>query len=259
MPTHFLVYKKEGQTPLEALENLRLEKGIDQKIPMTYAGRLDPMAEGFLLILIGEECKKKDLYLGLDKEYEVEVLLGISSDTGDILGILNKRDNTQNFSAEIIKEKKNLLIGKRSERYPRFSSKKVHGKLLFEHAREGVSESIDIPEKNIEIYSIEYIDKYEITDNELLNRVCERISRVNGDFRQNIVIDSWRSLIESGNEIKNNLPIFFQIIKLKVNCSSGAYMRTLAQKLGELLGTKALAWSIKRTKIGDMKSETKFL
>lgn len=78
MPTTALIYKHIGETPLEALERFRREQGIAADVPMTYAGRLDPMAEGLLLILLGEECKNKEKYLGLDKEYEVEVLFGIT-------------------------------------------------------------------------------------------------------------------------------------------------------------------------------------
>ena len=105
-----IIHKNLGETPLEALERFRLEQikksdnnlisnstKLDsvtdnsinwKKIPMTYAGRLDPVAEGELLILIGEECKNKEKYLGLDKEYEVEILLGLTTDTYDILGLV---------------------------------------------------------------------------------------------------------------------------------------------------------------------------
>ncbi|MES2135091.1 MAG: hypothetical protein V4449_02535 [Patescibacteria group bacterium] len=79
--------KKIGDTPLQALEELRRKNDWLQSVPLTYAGRLDPMAEGKLLILIGDECKVRERYDGLDKEYEFEVLLGFSSDTGDVLGM----------------------------------------------------------------------------------------------------------------------------------------------------------------------------
>ena len=52
-----LVNKQIGETPLEALEKVRREHGFDANLPMTYAGRLDPMAEGLLIVLVGEECK----------------------------------------------------------------------------------------------------------------------------------------------------------------------------------------------------------
>ena len=54
---------------------------------MGYAGRLDPMAEGVLLILVDEENKKIGQYMGFDKEYTAEFVLGFSSDSNDVLGI----------------------------------------------------------------------------------------------------------------------------------------------------------------------------
>ncbi len=128
MVNYFLTYKPEGATPLETLESLRHEKEIGVDVPMTYAGRLDPMAEGLLLILVGDECKKKDEYLGLDKEYEVEILLGIGSDTGDILGLIKGKESLdfskKLITEDIIKEKSKLLIGRRSEKYPAYSSRR---------------------------------------------------------------------------------------------------------------------------------------
>ena len=51
--------KKEGETPLEVLDKFRAKNKIYQDIKMTYAGRLDPMASGILLVVAGEEIKKK--------------------------------------------------------------------------------------------------------------------------------------------------------------------------------------------------------
>ncbi|MDQ3244755.1 MAG: tRNA pseudouridine(55) synthase TruB, partial [bacterium] len=82
----YLLNKKEGETPLEALESFRVKAKIGKEVKMTYAGRLDPMASGLLIILAGEECKNKEKYLRLDKEYNFEVLFGFATDTYDILG-----------------------------------------------------------------------------------------------------------------------------------------------------------------------------
>ena len=49
-----LVYKNIGETPLEAIERAREEENISTDVPITYAGRLDPMAEGLLLVLVVE-------------------------------------------------------------------------------------------------------------------------------------------------------------------------------------------------------------
>lgn len=246
---HYLANKPIGATPLETLELLRREKGVDASVPMTYAGRLDPMAEGLLIVLVGEECKNKEQYLGLDKEYEIEVLLGLSTDTGDILGKLRIENNTQTqgvISIDALKEKVRSLIGRRKEKYPSYSSKPVNGKPLFEHAKESTLDDIDIPEKEIEIYSIDVLGTYEISKGAVLQNVYERIQLVKGDFRQNDICDSWQQL-----SVDNGAQDPFQVIRLRVHSSSGAYMRTLAEKCGELFGVPALAWTIRRTKVGE--------
>ena len=92
--------KKKGETPLACMERFRAENPEYFDIPMTYAGRLDPIATGDLLVLTGEECKKKDEYLGLDKEYEATVLLGFQTDSYDVLGIPSKIGLKENFEEE---------------------------------------------------------------------------------------------------------------------------------------------------------------
>ena len=87
-----LLYKKIGETPLECLNRFKVENSEYESLPMTYAGRLDPMAEGLLLVLVGEECKKKEDYLYLSKEYEIEVLFGFETDTADVLGKIIKAE-----------------------------------------------------------------------------------------------------------------------------------------------------------------------
>ena len=244
------IYKNEGETPLEALDRLRHEQGIGKDVSMTYAGRLDPMAEGLLVILVGEECKRKPEYTGLDKEYEIEVLLGIGSDTGDILGIVTCSDDSHNDGRRhdssyknTLNEKIQSLIGKRSEKYPPYSSKPLRGKPLFMHARAGELDESEIPEKNIEIYAVDVTDLRSVTFEDIYEAVTKRIKNVSGDFRQELVMASWGAIAMPGNS--------FSIVTLKVSCSSGSYMRTLAQKVGEILGTSALAWKIKRTKVGE--------
>ena len=108
-----ILQKKKGETPLECLERYRALHPELAKEKMTYAGRLDPMAEGELLILIGGECKEKEKYLGLDKEYEVDVLFGFKTDTGDVLGKVTEVSDVQpdeNFE-RILK----IFVGKQTQ------------------------------------------------------------------------------------------------------------------------------------------------
>ena len=52
-------------------DNNNILNGINK---VCYCGRLDPMARGLVLLLVGDECKKMDDYLSTIKEYEFEIL-----------------------------------------------------------------------------------------------------------------------------------------------------------------------------------------
>ncbi len=238
------IYKNEGETPLEAILKFKKQNPKYKDLPMTYAGRLDPMAEGLLLVLVGEECKKKEEYLGLDKEYEVEVLFGVETDTYDILGKISKVSKVHKVfkveSGEIKNEIRNF-VGKFTQEYPAFSSKTVDGEPVFALAKTGRLPK-EMPTKEVEIYDIKVGEMRKISSYKLLVDIEKRISRVNGDFRQKTIISKWRKILEKEKS-------YFQILPIKVKCSSGTYMRSLAYNLGKKLNTSALAYKIKRTKV----------
>ncbi|MFA6432681.1 MAG: hypothetical protein WCV82_02590 [Candidatus Paceibacterota bacterium] len=234
------VAKQPGETPLEALERYRLTRPELKGLPMTYAGRLDPMAEGTLLILIGDECKNKEKYLNLDKEYEVEMVFGITTDTYDALGLV---DSDTNARAEVIPPKVNLnkYTGKFSQEYPAYSSKTVDGVQLHTLARAGELPD-EMPVKDVEIYSIERLDDRKIPAPELKKYINAKITLVRGDFRQKEILAKW-------DEVLSDPGSGFYATKMRVKCSSGTYMRSLAHRIGKEAGIGAFALSIKRTKI----------
>ena len=210
---------------------------------MTYLGRLDPMAEGVLLVLTGN-TRDKEKYLSLDKTYEFEVLWGVESDTYDILGKTNfvkgplKLENKMEKLLEKISKKK-------TQSYPPYSSKTVGGKPLFMWARENKVDEIDIPERIIKIFSLEHIHTRLTTGGEVREEVMKRINLVNGDFRQKEIIKGWQNTLE--DKEKEN----FLISKFKADVSSGTYVRGLAHEMGKSLDTGAIAYSIKRTRVGE--------
>ncbi len=234
--------KKLGETPLECLNRYRAETGESR--PMTYAGRLDPMASGVLVVLAGDECKHKDRYVALDKEYEFEILLGFDTDTHDILGLPEPPRDVSHpgtINPAIIQE----FMGKRTQTYPIYSSKTVNGRQLHAIAREGKIDEIDLPTKEIEIFSIDNLGEIEINGKDLLDEILRRIDLVNGDFRQTEIRQAWiNSLGGKEQEI-------FTIYKYKMTCSSGTYVRALIRDLGAKLDLPMCAWSIKRTRVGD--------
>ena len=239
----YLLQKQEGETPLECIERAKEEGVIPKGQKATYAGRLDPMASGLLLVLTGEKVHEKEKYLSFDKEYEVEVLFGVSTDTGDVLGEIQsvKKDfilNKEDLSVAIQK-----CIGEFEEHYPKYSSKTIEGKPVFLLARLG--KVFKSPKHTVKIHSIEVISDKSMTGEEIASLNISRIQKVKGDFRQGSIVSKWEDFS------KENAREEFHILKIKVSCASGAYMRVLAEKIGSILDTPALAFSIKRTKVGE--------
>ncbi len=241
-----IVQKKVGETPLEAIKRSTKEKA-------TYAGRLDPMASGKLLVLIGEETRQREKYLGLDKEYIIEVLLDIETDTGDILGLPKEALQETRLSNNIIQKALRAELGTHVREYPHFSSKPVNGKPLFVYALEKTLDTIEIPTHEETIYHLELMDTRFISSAYLTNYIQDRLSSIprstlpekalGADFRQDEIREEWKNLLP-------NTCRGFQVLKIRAVVGSGTYMRTLAMRLGKTFETKAFALSIHRTKIG---------
>lgn len=231
------IYKNLGETPLMALKRLAKDRPELSGQKMTYAGRLDPMAEGELLVLVGEECKKKGDYLGMDKEYEFEMLFGFKTDSYDLLGL----SSSENFNKEALISKLAGILenktGKFMQKYPPFSSKTINGVPLFQKTKDG--DQYDAPEREVEIYEISFLGFREIKGANLLEEIKRRINLVSGDFRQDKIIKKWEENFD-GREDKA-----FLIAKAKMSCSSGTYVRSLVNGLS----FPATTFSIKRTRV----------
>lgn len=246
--------KKVGETPLSAILQWKKEHPIYAGVSACYAGRLDPMASGKLLILLGEECKQQSKYTNLDKEYEIEILLDMGSDTGDALGMPQYSGAESKVDECILQNIFHQELGAHLRPYPIFSSKTVQGKPLFLHALEGSIASVQIPEHLERIYRIQSESTCLISQESLAERISkfldlvprtEEVSkRLGADFRVDAIRMQWNSIF---NAIP---PRNFSVLRLRVVCASGTYMRSLAGRIGESLHTNALALSIRRTKIG---------
>jgi len=241
--------KKPGETPLECVNRFKAENPEYVGEKMTYAGRLDPLASGVLLVLVGEECKKKEKYLGRDKEYELTILFGFSTDSMDLLGLIEEKKEgafkalgnyKKNDFENLLKKFKKVF----KQKYPRFSSKTVNGKPLFQISKEEGIEEKDLPEKEVKIKKIEFQSFGFISKKYLRDFALENIFSVKGNFRQNMIWSLWEKTLEKFPD--NNLPT----LTIKVKCTSGTYMRSLAQAIGAEIGFPALALKIKRLSIG---------
>jgi tRNA pseudouridine55 synthase len=242
------LYKELGETPLACIERFRADNPEYKDTNMTYLGRLDPMAEGLLLVLAGNTRNKKE-FLDWDKTYEFEVLWGFETDTYDTLGLVEHTGP--------MPEKLDMKIGrllseiakKKTQEYPPYSSRTVGGKALHTWAREGKIDEIDIPTRGIKIFSIEHSNTKMISKEELLSELERRIALVKGDFRQEEILKKWIRAIELQAEA--NYIHDYLVSGFRADVSSGTYIRSLAHEMGKMLDTAACAYSIKRTRVGE--------
>lgn len=259
----FNLYKNRGETPLECIERFRRIKPELKKVSMTYLGRLDPLAEGVLLVGTGEhaEQKERENFFGLDKEYEFSAIFGFATDTFDVMGkithpnpSLNVREgqdqNQSEFEMDLIKLCK-IYEGERGQKYPKYSSKMIaHGFPSPEQGEGGVGL------KTITIYNLQFKKLETISNKELFSRILLDISRVKGDFRQAEILELWKDrLLGDGLALSSEALTKLEVGFFSAHVSSGTYIRGIVNDLGVSLGIGATTLSIKRIRAGEYRIE----
>ncbi len=234
-------YKQAGETPLLAVSRFRSKHGIPSTEKVAYAGRLDPLAEGVLLLIKGDDLKKFNNHLYCDKEYEATILFGFKTDTYDVMGLPTRGRVVNSIDiASLLVNREGIM----KMPLPPFSSYKIKGKPLFWWARENRLEEIDIPVKNYTLKSLSFDSSELITSKELLMNIKNKIKEVRGDFRQNDIIPRWENLLFKESE-------HYLTVKIVIKVSSGFYVRSFANLLGEEIGTGGILLHLKRTKVGE--------
>ncbi len=241
-----VLHKPLGKTPLILLDEFRLRHPEYADVKIGYAGRLDPMAEGLVLYMVGEENKEREKYLGMDKEYEIEILFGVETESYDVLGLI--RQSKVYESEEVSEQVKNVLTqfeGEIDQAFPPYSSKPFNGKPLYYWARRGELEGVELPKEKRKIYSIEEVERKLLEKSKLQEIIIDKLSYVEGNFNQESIIKGWQEFFAKTTQES------WLCVTLQVKCSSGTYMRSLAHEIGKAVGTGACALSIIRSRIGD--------
>lgn len=239
--------KRKSETPLQTIERYVAAHPELKGVRMTYAGRLDPMAEGVLVVLGGDKNLERDAYTGLDKDYEFEFVLGVETDTHDLLGkITGERGGAEKVGRADIEKALSHYIGAFEQSYPIYSSKVVDGKQLFEYARAG--KAVVLPKHGVTVAKLELVSSREVSKADFAAALHRDIDAVKGDFRQKETLALWDEWLEAAPET-------LVVYKAGVSCGSGFYVRQLVSDVGRDLGTGAVTVSIKRTRVGDFKIE----
>ncbi len=207
-----IIDKPAGMTSHDVVARVRKITGHRR---VGHTGTLDPFATGVLVVLVGRATRLAQFLSGAEKEYEAVIRLGYATDTGDVTGTRVTDFNTETQrSTEIHREKiVNALAslhGEIEQTPPMFSAKKVAGRKLYELARRG----------------------------EVIERQPVRVK-----------ISEFAAINEGGALLSENNDGTLDL-RVRVVCSAGTYIRTLAEDFGKQLGTAAHVAALRRTRAG---------
>ena len=149
-----------------------------------HMGTLDPMATGLLVLGVNRATKFSNHFLESDKSYDVEVALGVSTDTDDSSGNIIY-ESTDYPSKTLVKKELDSFKGESLQVPPFFSALKHKGQPLYKYARNG--EYISKPARKILVIKIENFD--------FKNNICSfRIKCSKGTYIRSIARDLGKSL-----------------------------------------------------------------
>lgn len=120
-----------------------------------HAGTLDPLATGVLVVCVGQATRLIDYVQRMPKTYDATFLLGRTSDTEDIEGLLTELADPPRPTAEQISAAAKSFLGTIMQRPPAYSALKVQGRRAYDLARAG--ENVQLAARPIEIYGIDIL------------------------------------------------------------------------------------------------------
>lgn len=210
-----IIDKPEGLTSHDVIARVRW---IIHKRRVGHTGTLDPFATGVLIVMLGRATRLAQFLGGADKEYYAVVRFGYSTDTGDLtgrptseIGQLQARTSRITWSDREIEAALASLRGEIDQIPPMYSAKKRDGLKLYELARRG--ETVERKPVRVKISQFDAL------------RVGQRLFRENKDGTVDMAV--------------------------RVVCSAGTYVRTLAEAFGGRLGVGAHLAELRRTRAGD--------
>jgi len=166
-----------------------------------HAGTLDPAATGLLILLAGKATRSQADFMGLDKEYSAQILLGVETTTWDMDGeVIEKKAVPLIERTDLEALIADRFSGEIDQIPPSFSAVKQQGVPSYRRARQG--QPVNLEPRKVRVFEIE--------------------------------IQDWTS----------------PEITLRVSCSSGFYVRSLAHDVGAAIGCGGTLKQLVRTRIG---------
>jgi tRNA pseudouridine55 synthase len=198
-----------------------------------HTGTLDPMATGLLPVVVGRATRLAQFLSAATKRYEAVVRLGIETDTYDATGAAAGAPYEGPWpSREAIEQALDAFRGTFDQQPPAFSAKKIDGQRSYQLARARAREA------------------------------DEHSSRVAGPHPRSLALGHSVPRAGRRRSLPDPVPVTARaievlgldgaLVRLRVDCSTGFYIRSLAHDLGERLGTGAHLFALRRTGSGSL-------
>jgi len=149
-----LVDKPEGPTSHDVVDLVRKAARMRR---VGHAGTLDPFASGLLLVLLGSATRLSEYFLGMDKEYEATVHLGVETESHDRDGeIVSETSSWKDVGLDDLEAALTGLRGRISQKPPAYSAKKIQGEAAHRRVRRG--EEVELQPVEVEVYDLTVLE-----------------------------------------------------------------------------------------------------
>ncbi|CAG8520419.1 16182_t:CDS:2 [Funneliformis caledonium] len=201
------------------------------KLKLGHGGTLDPLASGVLVIGVNDGCKRLQDYIKCKKIYEAVGMFGFATDTYDSEGKVIAIGPTEHITKEDISQLLTKFIGDIMQVPPMYSALRIDGRRLYDYARKGLSLPRNIQARSIRIDSLSLLD-----------------FTTNHNFQ---IPKTDITITDKNNHVENINQASYPIFKIRVECGSGTYIRSLIHDIGKELGSAAHVVELKRLQQGN--------
>lgn len=144
-----LVDKPAGWTSFDVVKKIRSLLRVKKA---GHAGTLDPLATGLLIVCTGKMTKNLARHAAADKEYDVSLLLGSRTASGDAETPVIETCSVDGITARHVEQAVQTFIGAQRQIPPMWSALKVNGKRLYKYAKEG--QTVERAPRDVLIHAI---------------------------------------------------------------------------------------------------------
>ncbi len=182
-----IVNKEKNMTSHDVISRLR--KILNTK-KIGHIGTLDPLAEGVLVVCVGNATKLVQFLEGYDKVYQARVCIGKSSTTYDLEGKIVEQVKISSINEDEIDYCLEKFVGTLKQKPPIYSAIKINGEKLYNYARKNIE--VEIPSRDVTIHSIKRISSFSYEDDCLYFTIEAKVSK--GTYIRSLCYDIGQSL-----------------------------------------------------------------